>query len=198
MTHSRPLIAAVALACATSWAGAACSFEIEQSETRYADRRYHCELRIHLDAPLEKVEAVLRDYERYPSLDARILQARVLERPGADVVVLETILRGCFGPFCRNVTRVERVEESPHALVATADPARSDVKFGETHTRLAAADKGGTVVSYRTSLTPAFWVPSLVGRRWMLRTLEDATADLFMNVEMRAREGQWAAPPPPP
>jgi hypothetical protein len=31
---------------------------------------------------------------------------------------------------------------------------------------------------------------SIIGRRWMLRTLEDATTDLFMNVEMKAKAEQ--------
>ena len=178
-----PLFAAVSL-----WAGAAGAFEIEHSETRYVDRRFQCELNVRLDAPLDKVEAVLRDYERYPSLDTRILQARVLERPAPNVVTLETTLRVCFGPFCRNVTRVERVEEPQHALAATADPSRSDVKFGETRTQLSPDENGGTLVHYRTSITPWFWIPSIVGRRWMLRTLADASGDLFMNVEMQAKK----------
>jgi hypothetical protein len=187
---SRSFPAAAVLACASLWAATAGAFEIEKSETRYVDRRYQCDLNVKLDAPPDKVEAVLRDYERYPSLDTRILQARVLERPEPDVVVLETTVRVCFGWFCRNVTRVERVQESEHALAATADPSRSDVKFGETRTQLSPDENGGTIVHYRTSITPAFWIPSVVGRRWMLRTLEDATGDLFMNVEMRAKKDE--------
>jgi hypothetical protein len=182
--------AILALVCSSLWAAAAHGFEVEHSDTRYVNRRYQCELQVRLDAPLDKVEAVLRDYEHYPSLDTRILQARVLERPGPNVALLETTLRVCFGPFCRNVTRVERVEESPHALAATADPARSDVKFGETRTRLSADGHGGTLVRYRTTIAPAFWIPSIVGRRWMLKTLENATGDLFMNVERQARQGE--------
>ncbi len=181
------------LAAASLWAAAAGAFEIEHSETRYVNRRYQCDLNIRLDAPLDKVEAVLRDYEKYPSLDTRILQARVLERPEPNVVVLETTVRVCFGWFCRNVTRVERVQESQHALAATADPSRSDVKFGETRTQLSQGEHGGTLVHYRTSITPGFWIPSVVGRRWMLRTLEDATGDLFMNVEMKAKGEERAA-----
>lgn len=188
MNPCRSRLVGFALMAASLWAAAAHGFEIERSQTRYVNRRYQCELSIKLDAPLEKVEAILRDYERYPSLDTRILQARVLERPTADVALLETTLRACFGPFCRNVTRVERVEESMHALAATADPARSDVRFGETHTQLSVAEHGGTRVQYRTSITPSFWIPSIVGRRWMLNTLEEATGDLFMNVEIRARK----------
>ena len=188
MSRSVP---AVALLVATSlWAAAAGAFQIEKSETRYVDRRYQCELSVKLDAPPDKVQAVLRDYERYPALDTRILQARVLERPEPNVVVLQTTVRVCFGWFCRNVTRVERVQESEDSLAATADPGRSDVKFGETSTQLSPDGNGGTLVHYRTSTTPAFWIPSVVGRRWMLRTLEDASGDLFMNVEMRAKKEQ--------
>ena len=194
MVRSRLAVAAAALAAAVLQPGPVGAFEIEHSETRYANRRYQCELNVRLDAPLDKVEAVLRDYERYPSLNTHILQARVLERPEPNVVLLETTLRVCIGPFfCRNVTRVERVEESPHALAAQADPSRSDVKFGETRTQLTPDENGGTLVHYRTSITPGFWVPSVIGRRWMLRTLEAATGDLFMNVEMRAREEPKAA-----
>ena len=185
---SRSVPAVVLLAAVSLWSTAAGAFEIEKSETRYADRRFQCELSVKLDAPPEQVQAVLRDYERYPSLDTRILQARVLERPEPNVVVLETTVRVCLVWFCRNVTRVERVQESEHALAATTDPSRSDVRFGETHTQLAPDENGGTLVHYRTSITPGFWIPSVVGRRWMLRTLEDASGDLFMNVEMRAKK----------
>ena len=185
---SRSSLALAVLAATSLWARAAGAFEIEHSETRYVNKRYQCDLNVRLDAPLDKVEAVLRDYEKYPSLDTRILQARVLERPSPNVAVLETTLRVCMGWFCRNVTRVEQVEEQEHGLAATADPKRSDVKFGETRTQLSGDGNGGTLVHYRTSITPAFWIPSVVGRRWMLRTLEDATGDLFMNVEMKAKE----------
>jgi hypothetical protein len=190
---SRSRLAYAALLAPWLWAGAAAAFEVKHSETRYADRRYQCELSVKLDAPLDKVEGILRDYEKYPALDTRILNARIIERPAPNVAMLETTLRFCMGWFCRNVNRVERVEESQHALVATADPSRSDVRFGETHLQLAPGEHGGTLVRYSTSITPGFWIPSVVGRRWMLRTLEDATEDLFMNVEMKAQGEEKAA-----
>lgn len=171
----------------TSSAGA---FSVERSEPRYVDKQFRYELIVVLDAPISCVETVLRDYEHYPALDARILQAQVLARPAENVVMLKTRLRACFGPFCRNIERVERVEESLHELIAVTDASRSDVKFGETHTSLTAVPGDRTRVSYRTGVVPGFWVPPIVGRRWMLRQLEDATGDLFRNVERRAREEQ--------
>jgi hypothetical protein len=178
-----PWIAAAALAAPTAHA-----LTVERSASRYADRQYQCDLTLTLDAPVERVAAVLRDYESYPALDARILDARVVERPAENVALLATTLRACFGPFCRNVRRLERVEEGPNALDAVTDAARSDVKFGETRTRLESSSAGGTRVTYSTRITPAFWIPPLVGRRWMLSTLEQTTRELFRNVERKARE----------
>lgn len=162
------------------------AFEIESSAARYADKHYQFELVALLDAPLDRVQAVLRDYEHYPDLDRRILEAKVLERPADYVTVLETTVRACFGPFCRNVKRTERVEESPLELAAITDTTRSDVRFGETRTMLSVSD-GRTRVSYRTSVEPAFWIPPFVGKRWMLNTLKDATTELFTNVEKKAQ-----------
>jgi hypothetical protein len=172
----------VALA-APAWSGA---FSVEQSSAYYADRQFHCELIVTLEAPLEQVRDVLGDYERYPTLDRRILQARVIERPRPDEVLLETGLRACFGPFCRNVRRLERVRETPQELAAEAIPARSDVKFGETVTRLEALSADATRLTYRTRVTPGFWIPPIVGRRWLLHTMQDAAEDLFRSVESEA------------
>jgi hypothetical protein len=165
----------------------ACALETEYVDSTFAEKQFRCEVVALLDAPASAVEAVLRDYEQYPSLDARILEARVLERPTQNTATLETTLRACFGPFCRKVRRVEEVAESPLGLAAITDPSRSDIRFGETHTSIEAVGDSQTRITYRTSIVPGFWVPALGGRRWMLKTLEDATLTLFENVESRAQ-----------
>ena len=190
----RSRLALAVLAAASLWAGAAGAFEIEHSETRYAEpplpvrseRQARCAARQGRGRA-----ARLREISRRST--------RASWRRASSSVRRRTWRcwrRSCAcasGWFCRNVSRVERVEESQHALAATADPSRSDVKFGETRLQLSPGEHGGTLVHYRTSITPGFWIPAVVGRRWMLRTLEDASSDLFMNVEMKAREEQKAA-----
>lgn len=166
---------------------AACAFETEHVESVYQEKQFRCELIAVLEAPAEAVQAVLRDYEAYPDLDGRILEARVLDRPTAATAFIETKLRACFGPFCRTVRRVEEVTESPLELSATTDPERSDVRFGETHTLIEPIDEAHTRIIYRTSIVPGFWVPAFGGRRWMLATMEEATVELFRNVEERAQ-----------
>lgn len=171
------------------------AFTIETSEARYVDEQYQFEMVAMIDAPIEKVEAVLRDYRHYSQLDKRILDAQVLERPEHNVAILATTVRACFGPFCKNVKRVERVEEAPKTLTATTDAARSDVKSGLTRTQLTTTPTG-TRVTYRTTIVPDFWIPAFVGRRLMLHTLEEATVNMFTNVEKIAGDAAAAAPAP--
>lgn len=192
LTRHRPmrtavLVALISLLPLPVFGGAACAFETEEVESAYANKQYRCEVVALLNAPASAVAAVLRDYEGYPELDERILQARVLERPTSTTALLETKLRACFGPFCRTVKRVEEVVEEPLALTATTDPTKSDVRFGETHTVIEAVDDTRTRIIYRTSIVPGFWVPAIGGRRWMLSTMEEATVELFQNVEARAQ-----------
>jgi hypothetical protein len=159
--------------------------EIERADATFADKRYTFELVATLDAPIDRVEAVLRDYANYPTLDQRILEAKVLDRPAANEATLFTNLRACFGPFCRTVKRTETVREEVHELRATTIADKSDVAYGETFTQLSNAGKRTRVV-YRTTISPDFWIPRFVGRRVMLNTLRDATLNLFGNVERQA------------
>jgi len=182
-----------ALLALMSWAASASAFTIEHSEARYADEHFRYELIVTLDAPIELVEEVLRDYAKYPALNDRILSAKVLERPEHDVVLLETVVEVCLGPFCRKVTRVERVSESRHGLLAVADPKRSDVVSSETRSELTSTQLGATRVKYVTDVVPDFWIPPLGGRRMMLKTLQTETRDLFINVEKQAQRAKLAA-----
>lgn len=191
--HRHALLAAALLLSAP----AAGAFNIERSEARYVDKHFRYELVVTLDAPIDRVDEVLRDYADYPSLNHRILEAKILERPAPDTVTLETTVEVCFGWFCRNVTRVERVQESKYQLLAVADPERSDVKFSETRSELSAGHHGGTRVKYVTNVVPGFWVPPLGGRRMLLRMLENETRDLFMSVEQKARQPESTLPPGP-
>lgn len=178
-------------------APAARAFDIEQSEARYVDKHFRYELTVTLDAPIDRVDAVLRDYADYPSLNHRILSSKILERPAPAVVTLETTVEVCFGWFCRDVTRVERVQESKYAMVAVADPERSEVKFSETRSELSTTHHGATRVKYVTDVIPGFWVPPMGGRRALLRTLETETRNLFMSAEQKAQQPEPIQPTGP-
>lgn len=176
---------AACLLCCFGAASSAEALDIQQVQTRFHGGEYQLELTATLAAPVDRVETVIRDYPHYRELDARILEARVLERSTPDRLLLLTRLNVCFGVFCRKVERVEAVQEQPHELHALSLPERSDVKRGETHTVLSAAGDR-TQLHYTTSIAPKFWVP-VFGRNWMLNTLREASIGMFENVEKRAQ-----------
>jgi hypothetical protein len=176
----------LAAVCAPVLFDAADAMDVERANAQYKDREYRIELDLVLHEPAARIEAVLRDYASYPSLDAGILESKVLSRPDATTVMLYTKLRACSGLFCRTVQRVERVQESPFELLAVAVPEQSDVVSGQSHTVLQTV-AGGTRVSYRLTILPKFWVPPFIGRAVMLRTLREVSLNLFRQVEVRAQ-----------
>jgi len=176
----RVLLIVLALA-----AGSVSAFEARKIDVQRSGDRYVVELEAHLDAPAEQVGAVLKDYEKYPQLDPRILESR---RESAEPAKLYTRLKGCVGGLlCRTMRRVETLQESPESLIATAVPTESDVTYGVTHSQWQSAGTG-TEVRYRLEIEPDFWIPPLIGPRLMMKTLREGTLSLFQNVERAANE----------
>ena len=149
--------------------------------------RYVVVLNAQLDAPADAVGEVLKRYDDYPSLDPRIIEAKVLSREREHSLRLYTRMRGCLGALmCRTMQRVEDVEERPDELLATAVLDQSDVRFGVTRSQWQ-PQNGGTALQYRLEIMPKFWVPRIFGRRLMLAALREGTLSLFTNVERAAR-----------
>ncbi len=169
------------------------ALQVEQVQAWFHDGEYRLTMTATLAAPLSRVESVLRDYAQYPQLDARILDARVLTHLSATQLELMTRINVCFSFLCREVERVEQVDERPGELLATVIPQRSDAERGSTHTRLS-AQGARTRVVYATRIVPKFWVPALFARSLMLRSLRDSTITLFERIEQRA--AQAARNPP--
>ena len=164
----------------------AMAMETHTISTEYANGEYRLTIDVTLNAPAGRVEALLRDYAHYDQLDARILESKVVARPKPDEVELFTRIHACFSFVCRNVDRVETVQERPMELLATVIPDKSDAKRGSTHTVLT-ADGQRTRIHYTTYIVPKFWVPPLFGRSIMLHTLRDATLSMFEHIEKMAQ-----------
>jgi hypothetical protein len=161
------------------------AMQVTQLHSKYHQGDYQLTLTAVLAAPLTRVQAVLRDYAKYPELDPRIVQAEVLPGSAASQLELMTRIKVCFAFLCRTIERVERVSEQGNVLLAEVIAARSDAERGSTRTELLAQGEQ-TLLRYTTSITPKFWVPAWVGRAWLLRSLEQATLELFTRIEQRA------------
>ena len=161
------------------------ALQVTQLHSDYHQGEYRLTMTARLAAPLARVQAVLRDYAHYPELDTRILQAEILKGGANNQLELLTRIKVCFAFLCRTLQRVEHVSEHDNGLSAEVVPERSDAEQGSTRTELL-AQGAQTQVYYTTSMTPKFWVPPWVGRTWMLRSMEQATVNLFTRIEQRA------------
>jgi len=168
------------------WSATTCAMETRDIHTEYVKGEYRLVMDISLAARADRVEQILRDYAQYKALDSRILDAHIVQRPQPNVVQLFTRIRVCFSFLCRNVDRVESVEERPLELLATVIPDKSDAERGSTHAVLL-AEGDHTRVQYTSSIVPKFWVPALFGRNMMLHTLRDATLSMFEHIEKLAQ-----------
>jgi hypothetical protein len=182
------LIAAIAFLAAQAQAHA---IDIQTIDVRYQDGLYRVQFVAELAATPDAVGRVLKDYAKYPALDARIEESHLIASPaGAPAGAparLYTRLKGCLNRLmCRSMVRIEILQERPGDLIATAIPELSDVKKSVTHTQWQGSPKG-TRVSYSLTLDPKFWVPAFFGRRAMIDTMRDGTVNMFTSVERVAR-----------
>jgi hypothetical protein len=163
------------------------ALSVQSMDSSLKDGVYRVTLVARLDAPAEDVAAVLTDYAAYPELDPRIRSSNVLPSEEEGVELVRTVVRACAGFFCRNVERVERVEQREGELLATVIPERSELREGYTRTTWQAVESA-TDITYQVEFVPNFWVPTAIGRRYAVRALRASTLQLFDNVEKRARE----------
>ena len=140
-----------------------------------------------IDAPIDRVAGVLVDFVGYAALDTRIRSSEVVGSATDGAPLLRTRILACAGFFCREIRRVEHIAVGDGVLVATALPAKSDVRRSVARTEWQ-AEGSRTRIRYEAEFVPDFWVPTLVSRRYAAPMLRESVLQLFRNVEERARE----------
>lgn len=139
-------------------------------------------------APPEAVYAVLADYTLFTRISSAITAAGVCDSIGPDGEPrVYTTVRGCVLFFCRSVHRVERLALEPGAtIVARVEPSASDLHDGLSRWRFYALPDGGTEVVFDMQMTPAFWVPPVIGPALVKRRLARDGADAVGRIDALA------------
>lgn len=164
-------------ACGVSWfANIVFAAVIHNLEIEYRAGRYELIAHTYLDAPREAVFRVLTDYNHFNRI-SRVYEESGFMEPAADgTLVVYTRVRGCVLFFCKNMTRVERLEtQAPSFIRTTTLPEQSDFRYSVSEWILE-PEESGTRVIYRLAMEPDFWLPPLIGP-WVLkrRLLEGGT-----------------------
>lgn len=139
-----------------------------------------------LAAPPAFVYSVLLDYDEFHRLTGGITSSRWLHETDAGLPLAYTRIDSCVAFFCRTLEKVERVHILGDLQFATeALPGRSDFKRYASTWRLQ-AEANGTLITYETTMQPAFWVPPLIGPWAIRRKAESSALKIAQRIEYLA------------
>lgn len=177
------------LLCVAAAAVAASGAVIERVDVTRQNDRYLLAGEVLIAAPRAAVYAVITDFERLDELDEGIAEARVVERIDDRTTVVYTRLSGCVLLFCRDVERLERVEQVSDAeIVAHVVPGSGAGDIAYASARWLLTQEGeATRVVYETEIDPAFWIPPVIGPALVRGVLRKRVAATLGNLEQAAR-----------
>ena len=136
-----------------------------------------------LDAPAHYVRYVLTDYTHIYRLNPSIIESEVVERHDDGAVNVRTKVIGCAAYFCEELDRVEKVRQLPSGdLYAEIIPEQSQFKSGQTLWRV--KELGDHCeVSYYSDMEPDVFIPPVVGKFLIKRSIREELQTSFANLE---------------
>ena len=138
-------------------------------------------------APARYVSGVLTDYTHIYRLNPSITESEILPSPRIGTVRVKTRMQGCIFFFCRDVDRVEEVRKvNAGHLQAVIIPEQSDFTSGSADWRIQPVGDDSRIV-YEARITPAFFIPPIIGSYFVKRTFADAVITSFARLECLAR-----------
>jgi len=138
-------------------------------------------------APARYVSSVLTDYKHIYRLNPSITESEILPSPHSGTVLVKTRMQGCIFFFCRDVDRVEEVHEvNAGHLQAVIIPELSDFTYGSTDWNIQPVGNDSRII-YEAQVTPAFFIPPVIGSYFVKRTFAEAVITSFARLECIAR-----------
>jgi len=181
--------------CSWLWLpGLASASEVLAAKVVKQDDSYQLYLKMRIDAPYEFVYESLTDYANIRTLSQSIVESIVLEfKPPRYRIKL--VSEGCVWFICRTVTQVQDVHEIGNGQIKIrVVPEQSDIRQSLQHWQIE-ADKSSdaqarTVVSYRATIEPDFWIPPLVGSWIFQERLLDEGQTILNSIEHNASDDE--------
>ncbi len=123
---------------------------------------YRLTLDARIDAPLDFVFATFTDYDRLTRLSPAIRESRIVEHVAPGVERLRTRTRLCVLFICRTMLQVQDMRATPPGAIDAHVLDHGDFHGGEAVWRYG-AEGDATRLRFEARLTPAFWVPPIIG-----------------------------------
>jgi len=134
-------------------------------------------------APANYVRYVLTDFTHIYRLNPSIIESEVLEQDDDGSVNVRTKVVGCAAYFCEELNRVERVRLLPSGdIQAEIVPQLSQFKSGQTLWRIKPVGDY-CEVTYLSDVEPDIYIPPVVGRFLIKKSIRDEMQISFSNLE---------------
>ncbi|MEX2352765.1 MAG: hypothetical protein WD709_01165, partial [Gammaproteobacteria bacterium] len=99
--------------------------------------------------------------------------------------------RTCVLFFCFDAVVVEDLREPEFGLIKTVFvPEQGDFEYGESEWRISEVDETHTLIDYRSTFKPDFWVPPVIGPLIVRRKMLSATEETIEKIEEAAASEQ--------
>jgi hypothetical protein len=140
-----------------------------------------------LDAPAEKVRAILTDYAHLDRLNASIIASKIMDDKNDGTVRVLTRFENCLVFFCMTVQRVEDITEDDQGrILVTLVPDASSFRSGQALWEVTSTGSGSRVI-HRATLEPDFWLPPWIGTAILKATMRREIRASFENLECLTR-----------
>ncbi len=121
-----------------------------------------------MEAPADKVRAVVSDYPNLHLLHDVIQESDLSENPDGHPRV-HVRAHPCVLIFCKDLNMVLDMDEQREGiLIGTMVPEVSDFSFGIMRWEIQPLEPQRTRLGYQADLVPAFWMPPIIGP-WLLQ-----------------------------
>ncbi len=160
--------------------------EVITARVEHTDKRYIMEVEVLIAADVNKVKALLTDYDNLTLLNDTIRESYTVY--SLDEFTHRVFVRAeaCVTFFCKNFTQVQDVEELPgNVIITTVVPEKSDFDYAHARWKISPVGQR-TKVSFSTDLKPSFWIPPLIGPLLIKNKLRDEVLSTIEGLERLA------------
>jgi len=143
---------------------------------------YSVQGQVHLQAPLEKVRALLLDFDRISQLHRSIQNCglQYIFPDGRHHVRIQ--IQFCVLFFYFTLKSIQDFIWNEHTIRAVMLPEKNDFAQGELQWQLMPKN-GGTHLQFKAELAPILWIPPRIGSYLLGRLLLEEAAQFVPNLE---------------
>jgi len=165
--------------------------EVRNLEVSAYRGRYRVNLEVLINADLESVQNIVQDHDRLYRLSRIIKRSRDLGSLPGQLPRRELTLEACILFFCLVPRMLEEIERQANGdIITRIVPEESDFSYGRSHWRTWRVSAQASRIALSAELTPAFWIPPLIGP-WVLKhKLRGAALEACERLERLARAPQ--------